>query len=306
MNKRYFFSALFIFYFSINFVYAFNYTTSSSSLPLDTSDNSVFDDFNAVKNALTVWNDAINKRSLHELEKIYANEVQYYLVQRSAGDCIKSKLAWLQKRPKFNQKIKNISVYTIGRVNEKPDIIAEFKKECYDGVTTKEYDGLLVFRKVGNDWKLIKETDITSEVKRYYNLPKLNLPEGKYTFTREYFKYNKNNKTDSTELLSYKYTLEISIVKPEVHSAYTVNPTIFSGYLSIYSGAIKSTTKNRIINGKNNLGILEISTSPEDADGNLIENQNQNLRFKIVSKNQLILLNEEMPWLYGKPMDGNL
>lgn len=258
---------------------------------VDTSANSVFDDFTEVQIALKAWNDAINNRSLPELENVYDQDVLYYLAKRSAKDCIKSKLTWLKKYPAFTQKIKNVSIYTIGNTNEKPDIITEFKKECFDGSATKEYDALLVFRKSGSTWRLIKETDIITEVKRCYTLPLVNLVNGSGTFVREYFKYNKDVKKDTTQLLSYKYTLQLQVSSTQVE-----------GKLIIYSGAIKSTSTYHILQGKSLNGILHLTIAPEDAGGQILENQKQNLRFKIISTGQLMLLNDDMPWLYGKPM----
>lgn len=279
------FVALFVF---------FSFSVYGNKISVDTSGNAM-DDFNAIKMAITFWNDAINHRSLDELKAIYADEVQYYLVKRSATDCIKSKINWLNKRPKFAQTIKNISVYTIGNKNEKPDIIAEFKKECFDGVSTNEYDGLLVFRKVDNDWKLIKESDITTEVKRYYNSPLVNLSMGEYSFAREYFKYNKNIRADTTELLSYKYTLKLKI-------STATPPFSICGDLTIYSGAINSTTVYSVISATMNIGILQLITASKNEDGSVLESSKQTLRFKILKDSQLVLLNAEMPWLYGKPM----
>jgi hypothetical protein len=291
MNLRNCFIALFIFYSIIGF---------GAKIPLDTSGNAI-DDFNAIKIAVTRWNDAINKRSPEELKLIYADEVQYYLAKRTANDCVKSKIAWLNKHPKFTQKINTISVYTIGNKNEKPDIIAEFKKECFDGVSTNEYDALLLFRKVDNDWRLIKETDIVTEVKRYYNLPGVNLNDGKYTFIREYFKYNYDIKADATKLLSYKYVLDLTIQQiPPIN--YQIPKYSFEGSLTIYSGAINSITVYSVILGSRNNGFLYLTTALKDSDQKIIENTKQNLRFKILQPGQLVLLNEDMPWLYGKPM----
>ena len=284
MNKRIIYFFLFIFLFIF-------FQSVNSATVVDTSANSVFDDFAEVQKALSVWNEAINSRSLDELEKVYDQEVQFYLAKRSASDCIKSKLNWLQKHPTFKQKIKSISIYTIGRTNEKPDIITEFKKECVEGNTIKEYDALLLFRKVGNDWRLLKETDIITEVKRCYNMPLVNLQIGEHNFVREYFKYNKDLKKDTTQLLSYKYSLDIVITSLQV-----------TGKMSIYSGAIRSTSIYKIINGKCLNGILLLTIAPEDGAGNVMENQKQSLRFKVISSQQIMLLNEDMPWLYGKPM----
>lgn len=291
-----------IYFFSLFFLYSF-FLFGVNKFQVDTS-GSAIDDFNSVKNALTLWNNAINNRSLEELKQIYADEVQYYLVKKSSADCIKSKINWLQKRPKFAQKIKNISVYTIGNKNEKPDIIAEFKKECFDAGITKEYDGLLVFRKVDNDWRVIKESDITTEVKRYYNLSAVNLNNGTYTFVREYFKYNYDKKEDTTKLLSYKYVLDLNIEQISPIN-YQTPKYSFTGKLSIYSGAINSLTEYIILSGSRFKGILELITAMVDADGKIIENTKQHLRFKILEDSKLVLLNEDMPWLYGKVMNHN-
>jgi hypothetical protein len=292
MNMRNCFVALFVF---------FSFSIFGNKIPVDTSGTPI-DDFNEIKKAIALWNDAINHRSLEELKSIYADEVQYYLVKRSATDCIKSKISWLNKRPKFTQKIKNISVYTIGNKNEKPDIIAEFKKECFDGVSTNEYDGLVVFRKIDNEWRLIKETDITTEVKRYYNSTPMNLPDGSYSYVREYFKYSYDKKTDSTRLLRYTYDLDlkIEVVGPVTYQTPTYS---FTGKLSIHSGAINSVNEYKIRSGSRKNGILEIVTALDDSEGNMLGSTKQILRFKVVSKDELVLLNADMPWLYGKPMN---
>lgn len=258
--------------------------------PDSTSGAGVFAQLNAAKAIVEKWNKGINDRNADELKAVYANEVAFYLVKRSNADCVKSKMTALQKQPGFKQELKNMEMYTIGD-DASMHIIAEFVKVCSEVGGKKEYDAVLMLGLEGNTWKVIKETDIKTEVKQYKYKPIADLPAGHYRFEREYWKDNRGDKVLAHDMIRYAYTLEVEIINGAV-----------AGKMSIYSGAIRSITVYPIISGFVKDGILQITTGYETSEGEINKDNPETMRFKIVNKNEIVLLNEEMPWLYGKVM----
>jgi hypothetical protein len=271
-------------------LFSLNFLNTNAMTPDSLSGVSTFTHLNAAKSIVQQWNNGINERNADELKAVYAPEVDFYLVKRSNADCVKSKMAALQKQPAFRQKLKNMQLYTLGEEKDMR-IIAEFVKVCDEVTGKKEYDAMLVLGRYGDDWKVVKETDIKTEVKQFKFKPIADLPAGQYNFERAYWKDNRGDKALAHDMIRYSYSLEIQIGNGAV-----------AGKMTIYSGAIRSITVYPIISGFVKDGILQITTGYETNEGEINKDNPETMRFKIVNKNEIVLLNEEMPWLYGKVM----
>ncbi|HYG50644.1 MAG TPA: hypothetical protein VD905_07055 [Flavobacteriales bacterium] len=277
-------------FYCIVYLILLNTTNVIAQAPDSLSGAGVFRHLNEAKQAVERWKKGINDRNADELKAVYAGEVAFYLVKRSNADCVKSKMVALQKQPRFKQELKNMELYTVG-AGSNMHIIAEFSKVCNEVGGKKEYDAVLMLVREGNEWKVAKETDIKTEVKQFQFKPVADLPAGQYRFEREYWKDNRGDKVLAHDMIRYSYCLEVEI-----------NNGAVAGKMTIYSGAIRSVTVYPVISGFVKDGILQITTGYETAEGEINKDNPETMRFKIVNKNEIVLLNEEMPWLYGKVM----
>lgn len=251
------------------------------------------DDFQTAKKLLLQWNAAISEGQPEKLAQIYAPSIKFYLQNMAAAACVKSKKDWLAKHPTYRQEVKGIYLYNMAVEGvAETDIIAEFKKVCIENGTSKEYDALLVFRKINKEWKLVQETDLITEVNLHKKAPAFDLPRGKYHFAREYWEDVPDEENLAHDMVAYSYDLEIEITEESIRGSYQT-----------YSGRMRNLTNYALLSGSMGEGILTIDVAMElDEDGNLAE-ETEVMHFKVINARQIVLLDKEMSWLYGKVMN---
>ena len=113
-----------------------------------------------VKEMVELWNKASSNGDFTVLEDMLADKVEYYQSTVSKDYYIKDQKKFFAKNPVYGQVIKgDIKIQQISDTQYK----AEFVKEVTTKKGTKDYPSYLVFKKIGNEWKLILESDVVSD-----------------------------------------------------------------------------------------------------------------------------------------------
>ena len=113
-----------------------------------------------VKEMVELWNKASSNGDFTVLENMLADKVEYYQQTVTRDYYIKDQKKFFEKNPVYGQVIKgDINIQQISDTQYK----AEFVKEVTTKKGTKDYPSYLVFKKIGNEWKLILESDTVSD-----------------------------------------------------------------------------------------------------------------------------------------------
>jgi len=113
-----------------------------------------------VKEMVELWNNASSNGDFAVLENMLADKVKYYQQTVTRDYYIKDQKNFFEKNPVYGQVIKgDINIQQISDTQYK----AEFVKEVTTKKGTKDYPAYLVFKKLGNEWKLILESDTVSD-----------------------------------------------------------------------------------------------------------------------------------------------
>ncbi|ACU60490.1 J domain-containing protein [Chitinophaga pinensis] len=106
------------------------------------------------------WNDAHNTKDIGVFAKLFANSVLIYGTPLEKNACIELKLNLLGKYKYFRQHITG-NVQT--EMQNSGDFKCIFIKTVKFDDTEKDYSAYLIFRKIGDDWKIIVEGDMTTD-----------------------------------------------------------------------------------------------------------------------------------------------
>ena len=107
-----------------------------------------------------LWNKASSNGDFTVLENMLADKIEYYQQTVTRDYYIKDQKKFFEKNPVYGQVIKgDIDIQQISDTQYK----AEFVKEVTTKKGTKDYPSYLVFKKIGNEWKLILESDTVSD-----------------------------------------------------------------------------------------------------------------------------------------------
>ena len=113
-----------------------------------------------VKEMVELWNKASSNGDFTVLENMLADKVEYYQQTVTRDYYIKDQKKFFEKNPVYGQVIKgDINIQQISDTQYK----AEFVKEVTTKKGTKDYPSYLVSKKIGNEWKLILESDTVSD-----------------------------------------------------------------------------------------------------------------------------------------------
>ena len=113
-----------------------------------------------VREMVEIWNEASSNGDFIVLENMLADKVEYYQSTVTKDYYIEDQKKFFQKNPVYGQVIKgDIDIKKISNNQYK----AEFVKEVTTKKGTKDYPSYLVFKKTGNDWKLVLESDKVSD-----------------------------------------------------------------------------------------------------------------------------------------------
>ena len=113
-----------------------------------------------VKEMVELWNKASSNGDFTVLGNMLADKVEYYQQTVTRDYYIKDQKKFFEKNPVYGQVIKgDINIQQISDTQYK----AEFVKEVTTKKGTKDYPSYLVFKKIGDKWKLILESDTVSD-----------------------------------------------------------------------------------------------------------------------------------------------
>ncbi|WP_343671263.1 hypothetical protein [Chitinophaga sp.] len=106
------------------------------------------------------WNTANNKQDIGTLIYFYDNEVLFYGTKLKKQECIAGKLSVFKKYPTLDQQIAGqVKTETL----ENGDVKCSFDKAVNTNGAIKTYASYLVFHKIDNAWKIVVESDLTTD-----------------------------------------------------------------------------------------------------------------------------------------------
>ncbi|WP_186280153.1 hypothetical protein [Fluviicola chungangensis] len=247
----------------------------------------VFRRYDAVKKILKKWNEAISEHRLSDLENLYADEVSYYSKKSNKQAVLTQKSDWLKIHPSYKQELGYVDVYYDDEDVLGVEFVVQFTKICIENGKKTEIESYLYFRKFGNEWKIVRETDAPTEVNVARKKPVTNLPEGNYN-------YYTGQWSDTRDVQGFGHDQ----VPYSVNLNFTIGVGGITGVYHYYSGTARSRTFYLIKSGKIDNGILELHViysqvddpEPEDFDEDA---ETETWRFKILENKQLFSLSKD-------------
>ncbi|AEA45030.1 hypothetical protein [Fluviicola taffensis] len=262
----------------------------------DPNTENVFRRYDAVKKILKKWNQAISEHQLSDLENLYADDVLYYAKKMTKQAILAQKSDWLKKHASYKQELGYSEVYYNDRDTLGVEFVAQFTKICIENKKKTDVESYLYFRKFGNDWKIVRETDAITEVNVVRKKPVVNLPAGEYAYYVGQWSDTRDIPQFAHDMVPYNSSLD-----------FTIGDEGISGVYSEYSGTARSRTYYLVKSGKVDNGILELKMiysqfadpTPEDFDAN---EETETWSFKILENKELVCLSSENLTLYSKTL----
>ena len=131
--------------------------------PKKTQPTSPNDEVLEIKQVLNSWVEYHNEKNVESLMTLYADQVEYFLANYSKEQVRNSKQNALDKNPQFQMTISNVNV-------EKH---SSYYKVSFDKLVqmnsqakAKTYPSYLHIQRIGDSWKIIKESDLVTEEKQ--------------------------------------------------------------------------------------------------------------------------------------------
>jgi len=128
-----------------------NCNNRSGKKSMDTTDFKVF---------VQDWNNAHSSKDVGVFSNLYDNSVLFYGTMKEKNICIESKLSLFKKNPDFYQQIFG-DIHT-ENTNE-TEVKCSFIKRVTINQLTTDYPSYLIFKKVGDSWKIIIEGDLVND-----------------------------------------------------------------------------------------------------------------------------------------------
>lgn len=263
----------------------------------ETADNEpVFLRYDAVKKALHEWNEAITRHRTIDMENLYADTVIYYSEKLAKQSVFSRKNEWFKKHPFHSQELGPYEIYYDDSDSLGLEFTAAFTKVSIEKEQRVEVDAYLYFRKFGEQWKIVKETDAITEVYVAKKKPVTSLPLGNYSFYQGYWSDTRDIPQLAHDMVPYNTSLDLK-----------VTPKGITGLYNEYSGTTRSRIFYLVKSGKIVNGILELQlvysesdeTSLEDLEGN---EETETWRFKILPDQKLLGISKENGALYAKTL----
>ncbi len=243
-----------------------------------------FDHIDIVKEILSEWNRGINQHTVDMLEPFYAPKVQYYKSFSSAKNCVNAKEVWLAKHEGYHQCIENLSLYYPYITYEDSLIAVEFDKLCIENGNTTTVSAYMELERQGKQWKIIKESDVISEISLALSQPNVVLLDGEHEFNREYWIDTREDEVLAHDMVSYRNYITIKKDGNE-----------YKGEIARYSGSLRHWIHWNILKGEMDDGVLHLMTYmvPEDyEDWEPDTTDLDTLSYKIIDQNTLIDLKD--------------
>lgn len=114
-----------------------------------------------VKQIVYDWNNAHITKNVGEFDRLFDNEILYYGEEFNKNSCIESKLAFFKKNPDFYQQIYgDVDIAYLSN-----DIVkCSFVKRVTINQKSNDYPSYLTLKKTGEDWKIITESDLITDM----------------------------------------------------------------------------------------------------------------------------------------------
>ena len=106
------------------------------------------------------WDKAHNTKDVAAFSNLFDSSVFFYGTQMDKNACIESKLSLFKKYPDFYEQI--FGEIQVENLNDS-SVRCSFVKRVTVTQETKDYPAYLIFKKVGNDWKINTEGDLTTD-----------------------------------------------------------------------------------------------------------------------------------------------
>ncbi len=265
----------------------------------DGDTTNVFVRYDQVKKVLQEWNTAIDNNQLELLNNLYADTVDCYLKRLSKKECIESKQKWLKEHIGYHQKIEYLEIYYLDDDTLGSFFIAEFTKVCVEKNETVKVDAVIHFARFANDWKIIKESDRPSEASLAEKMPGGILKAGKNIFRFGYWVDTREEEDFGHDQVPYWDLLTLNV------------GTKITGEYLRYSGRMREIYSHLVLEGTIKNGILEITVvfnenqewsletyNPDEVP----DSQKEHWHFKIVNGNELVGIDKEQIYFYGRSM----
>lgn len=112
------------------------------------------------KKLVSNWDIAHNTKDITVFSNLYDNSILFYGIRSDKNACIESKLSLFKKYPDYYEQVfGDIQTESLNDSSVK----CSFIKRVTINHETKDYPAYLTFNKVGNDWKIIVEGDLTTD-----------------------------------------------------------------------------------------------------------------------------------------------
>ncbi len=274
-------------------------TNTDSSAHFDPNSEGVFVRYNEAKRLTTEWNAAIDGNQPQDFHHLYADTVNYYSKILTKGACIDNKTKWLTAHAGYQQKIEDLEVYYMDDDTAGLIFMARFTKICIDKNDTTKIQSYLNFKRATSGWRIVKETDQTTELNRAQKSPNSTLKPGENLFYYGYWTDTRDIPDFGHDEVPYWFSLTLNVGKK------------ITGEYSLYSGTMRSITDYLVPEGKIENGILEITTVYIPESGMSLEDYNpdevsdsrkEHWHFKIVNGNELVCLDKDNGYLYGQSL----
>lgn len=244
----------------------------------------IFRGYDAARQLLNDWNNAINDNNFIELEKLYHDALNYHETNISLHDRMQLQKKDYKLNPGHKQSIGRVEIYNLDEDTMPLRITAEFDLIIRNKNFKDTIISFLTFEKIKDDWKIVGETDVRSIEFEAMNKPILNLNKGEYTFARGYWLDTRDVPDFGHDQVPYSFIISISITDS------------ITGYAGFYSGMLRENTEYLIPEGNISDGILNLTTIwngngesslEEYYEGNISPDKIEQWRFKIISWNEL-------------------
>jgi ketosteroid isomerase-like protein len=112
------------------------------------------------KKLVVNWDKAHNSKNVASFSNLYDNSVLFYGTQMDKNACIESKLSLFKKYPDFYEQI--FGDIQTENLNDN-SVKCSFIKRVTVNQETKDYPAYLIFKKESDNWKIIAESDLTTD-----------------------------------------------------------------------------------------------------------------------------------------------
>lgn len=185
-------------------------------------------DLDSVLFAVDLWNKAVNGRNSIAIHDCYAEgKIPYYLKEIAAKEIAKNKISWLLNHKSYRQETYRVQVQ-YPEEND-PLIRCFFQKICIEKNKRDTLYAILEMRKFDDDYLIVRETDLKTEVTIALNSKGVDLPQGESHFLEYYWEDTRNDDALAHNFVPYWISVDVNRIGDKVE----VNYANYSGRIRI-------------------------------------------------------------------------